>query len=393
MNRTPFLGRLSVRLTLAFLLASVMGVALVAVLAYRSTSSDLSALIGRLEEMDRMMGGAMGRGMGGMMGVGGSTWAQVTNDFLNNLWRDLWIAGLSGVALAILLGAVFTRQIVAPVGRVAAAARRVASGDLAQQVDVRGAGEVAELGDSFNYMVSTLKQDQELRHNMVADIAHELRTPLSVLRGNVEAMIDGVLPANTENLNSLHQETLLLSRLVDDLRTLSLAEAGQLSLECGPTDLKAVAAGVIDGFRTQAASGRVALELESPDGAPIAWVDSDRTAQVLRNLLANALHYTPEGGRITVRLIRGAEGVTVSVSDTGVGIPEKDLSHVFERFYRVDRSRTRSTGGSGLGLAIVKQLVEAQGGRVWAESVPGNGATFSFRVPGATTNDGASPVE
>ncbi len=382
MNRSPFFGRLSVRLTAAFLLASVMGVALVAVLAYRSTSGDLSVLVGRMQAMQQMMGGGM---MGGMMGLDGRTWAQVTGDYLGNLSRTLWIAGVSGVALAILLGAFFTRQIVAPVGKVAAAARKVAHGDLSQKVDVGGSGEVAELGNSFNLMVSKLKQDQELRHNMVADIAHELRTPLTVLRGNVEAMLDGVLPADAVNLNSLHQETMLLSRLVEDLRTLSLAEAGQLDFQPGAMDLKAMSAQVIEGFRTQAAYKHVAMTLEAPEALPLAWADADRTAQVLRNLLANALHYTPEGGNVTVRLAVGSGGVEVSVIDTGVGIPEGDLPHVFDRFYRVDRSRARSTGGSGLGLAIVKQLVEAQGGRVRAESTYGKGSAFTFTVPVASS--------
>ncbi len=365
--------RLSIRLTAAFLLAAVMGVALVAVLVNNSTSSDFNAFTRQMESMWQMMGGDM---MGGMF-----PFAQAAADFTNNLEQTLWIAGLSGAALAILLGYLFTRQIVAPLDRVTAAARRVAQGDLTQRVETSGSGELAELGKSFNQMAATLSRDQRLRQNMVADIAHELRTPLSILQGNVEAMLDGVMEANTENLNSLHQETKLLSRLIDDLRTLSLAEAGQLRFYPEATDMKEVSSQVIDGFQTQFATKNLKVGLEAAEDLPPAWVDSDRTAQVIRNLMSNAFNYTPEGGSITLRLTPGSEGITVSVIDTGSGIPADDLPHVFSRLYRVDRSRTRSTGGSGLGLAIVKQLVEAQGGSVWVESQPGQGATFSFLAP------------
>ena len=366
-----FFSRLSTRLTLAFIIAAVSGVVLVAILAYRSTSSDFTVFLHNMEEMNKMMGGMMG----------GQTFTEAGMDFLNNLRQTLWIAGIAGVVMAIFLGALFTRQIVSPLGKVTAAAKRVAQGALDQKVDIGGSGELNELGKSFNTMAATLAHDQEVRRSMVADIAHELRTPLTILQGNLEAMLDGLLPPDAENLASLHQETLLLTRLVDDLRTLSLAEAGHLEFKPKPTGLKELSAQVIDNFRPQFSVKNIAVALESPDNLPEAWVDPERIAQVLRNLLSNAMHYTPEGGSIRVLLNSAADGITVSVVDTGIGIPPDDLPHVFDRFYRVDRSRTRSTGGSGLGLAIVKQLVEAQGGKVWAESIFGKGSTFSFQVP------------
>ena len=376
MFRVSVFNRLSIRLTAAFLLAAISGVALVAVLTYYSASSDFSDFLRHVEAMESMMGRGM---MSGMMG--GQTFAQAQKDFQDNLGRTLWVAGISGTALAIFLGYLFTRQIVAPLSKVTAAARRVAEGDLEQRVDIHGAGEPAELGESFNLMAATLSHDRELRRNMVADIAHELRTPLSILQGNIEAMLDGVMAANTDNLTSIHQETMLLARLVDDLRTLSLAEGGQLRFQPEDTDLRSLSLQVIDGFQTQLASKNISVALEAPHDLPQAWVDPDRTAQVMRNLLSNAFRYTPEDGNITIRLTAGNDGITVAVTDTGAGIPPEDLPHVFDRFYRVDRSRTRSTGGSGLGLAIVKQLVEAQDGRVWADSTEGKGSTFAFRVP------------
>ncbi len=371
MSRESIFNRLSVRLTAAFLLAAILGVALVALLAYRSTSSDFSNFVNSM-----VASGCMSSG--GMMG---NIVVQAQGEFLDNLGRTLWIAGILGLVLAIVLGGLFTRQIVAPLGKVAAAARRMSQGDLRQRVDIGGTSELAELGESFNTMAEALGHDQELRHNMVADIAHELRTPLAIVRGNVEAMLDGVLATDAENLTSLHQETMLLTRLVEDLRTLSLAEEGQLKFQPEATDLAALARQVVDGFQTQFTAKSISVALESPERLLLAWADPDRTAQVMRNLLNNALNYTPEGGGITIKLTSDRESVIVSVVDTGAGIPPEDLPHIFDRFYRVDRSRTRSTGGSGLGLAIVKQLVEAQGGRVWVDSVMGKGSTFSFGLP------------
>lgn len=373
--------RLSVRLAAAFLLAAMLGIGLVAILTYQNTSSDFNTFLTHVEAMEGAMGGGMMEG--GMMGgeMMGGPFAQAQRDFLDGLGQTLIIAGAAGVLLAIILSGLFTRQIVRPLDKVASAARRVAGGDLSQRVEIQGSSELAELGRSFNTMAATLHRDRELRQKMVTDIAHELRTPLSILQGNVEAMIDGVMTADTKNLNSLHQETVHLARLVEDLRTLSLAESGQLRFQPVATDLKKLSAEVIERFRTQFAQKKVAISLEAPDDLPPALADPDRTAQVLRNLLSNALQYTPEAGTVLVKLSPERKGITVSVRDTGAGISPEHLPHVFDRFYRVDRSRARSTGGSGLGLAIARQLTEAQDGQVWADSEPGKGSTFFCHLP------------
>jgi len=365
MFKTSIINRLSIKLTAAFLLAAVLGVALVAILAYNSTTSNFDTFLGHMAGM-------------GMMG---NVVVEAQGEFLNNLGQTLWLAGFLGVVLAIVLSLIFTRQIVSPLSKITSAAQQVKQGDLSQRVGISGSSELADLGESFNKMVEKLSYDQELRHNMVADIAHELRTPLSIVQGNVEAMLDGVLPVDTENLTSLHQETMLLSRLVEDLRTLSLAETGQLRYHPEDIDLKDLAQSVVDGFKTQFATKNIKVNLEASKDLPSVWADQDRTAQIVRNLLSNAFYYTPEGSSINVRLTSTSEGVTVSITDTGTGIPSEDIAHIFDRFYRVDRSRTRKTGGSGLGLAIVKQLVEAQGGQVWVDSAMGKGSTFSFSLP------------
>ena len=373
MFRSKFFDRLSVRLTSGFLLAAIVGVTLVAVLAYRATANDFSTFLNHVETMERMMGGRMG----GMMG----TTALEARDFMDSLGRTLWIAAVLGIIAALVLSSFFTRQIVAPLGKVALAARRIARGDLNQRLDIRGSSEITELGASFNRMAETLRHDRNLRQNMVADIAHELRTPLSILQGNVEAMLDGVLPNHTQNLNSLHEETLLLARLIEDLRTLSLAETGALKFRPQDNSFKDLARKVIGEFQTQFAAKNITVAPIFPSDLPPVRADAERTAQVIRNLLSNALQYTPEGGKVSVQLSGGHDGITLSVTDNGSGIPAEDLGHVYERFYRVDRSRSRDTGGSGLGLAIVKQLVEAQGGHVRAESTAGKGSTFSFCLP------------
>ncbi|APV43814.1 two-component sensor histidine kinase [Dehalogenimonas formicexedens] len=371
-----FFNRLSVRLILGFLLSSVLGMGLVAILAYNATSGSFHDFV---ITMQGMMGNGPG-GPGGMMGNGNLWGQQITVNFLSDFGRTLWMAGLLGVLLAIVLGGLFTRNIVAPVGKVAAAAKKVAGGDLSQKVRLKGSSELVELGESFNSMTHTLRRDQELRQNMVADVAHELRTPLSVLRANIEAMQDGVLETSPANLESLHQETVNLGRLVEDLRTITLAESGQLKIHRQETDVSALAARVVEAMRTQFDSKSIELAVEAL--RPVeADVDSDRIEQVLRNLLANALHYSSSGGRVVVKVERNDSGAVISVADTGIGISAEDLPHIFDRFYRVDRSRARATGGSGLGLAIVKQLVEAHGGRVRVESALGKGSTFSFSLP------------
>lgn len=375
-----WLNRLSVRLTIAFLLASVLGVALVAVFTYNSTAREFNSFLAHLEGMS---------GMGGMMG---GPVTQAGLEFVRNLGRNLWLAGIMGALLALVLGGLFTRYIVAPLGEVSGAARSMAAGDFDRRVNVRGSSELVELGESFNYMAETLNRDRDLRQNMVADIAHELRTPLSILQANIEAMQDKVLETSPENLESLHQETVLLSRLIEDLRTLSLAESGQLKLQPEETDLEDLARKVAGSIKPQFASRNITLEVNVSGDVLKVMADRYRVEQVLRNLLNNALQYTPENGRVSVKVAKAGKMVETTVTDSGPGIPPDDLPHIFERFYRVDRSRTRRTGGSGLGLAIVKQLVEAQGGSVSVSSEVGRGSTFTFCLPVFQENPGFAPT-
>lgn len=306
--------------------------------------------------------------------------------FLSAVNRSTWMAGLLAAGVALILGSLLFLQIVAPVRRLTNAARGVAEGKLGQRIPVTSQDEIGQLSIAFNQMADALAQQQELRRNMVADIAHELRTPLSVIQGNLEAMLDGVLPASPEEIASLRDETALLSRLVADLRLLSLAEAGQLNLARVRTDLSDMLSRVVESVRPQAEAGQVEIVTDFAAGLPFPEIDADRIAQVVRNLIVNALQHTPAGGQVSVRAsllgkTMNNQEITIEVADTGSGIAAEDLPYVFDRFYRADKSRSRGSGGSGIGLAIVKQLVEAHGGSVRAESSPGKGAVFSFTLP------------
>lgn len=301
--------------------------------------------------------------------------------FLNSVNERLLLAvGIAGL-VAILLTWLLSRRILGPVEALTAAAGKMERGDLGQRVPVRSQDEIGKLAHAFNAMSDGLARQEQLRRNMVSDVAHELRTPLSNIRGYLEAMRDGIAKPDPTLISSLHDEAMLLTRLVDDLQELELAEAGQLRLvrhEIAPGEVieRAVKAA------TPAATEKgLTLHLDLPPDLPTVDADPERLSQVTRNLLNNAIAHTPKGGEISVSARSVGAEVEVTIRDTGIGIPPEHLPSIFERFYRVDGSRTRATGGAGLGLSIVKQLIEMHGGRVWAESAPGAGATFGFTLP------------
>ena len=303
--------------------------------------------------------------------------------FLDQVNRALLLAGVLAGALSILLGLGLSRGLTAPLAHLTAAARRIAGGDLSQRVPEMGSTEVAALGQAFNQMATDLEKAEELRRNLMADVSHELRTPLSVIQGNLRAILDEVYPLEQAEIATLYDETRLLSRLVDDLRELALAEAGQLRLERGPVAPTDVVNRATETARAQAAARGIVLQTDLPENLPLVNVDPQRIEQVLGNLLSNALAHTPSGGEIVVTARARASEVEVSVRDTGEGIPAEHLPYIFERFYRADRSRSRATGGTGLGLAIARQLVEAHGGRIEVESEVGRGTQFTFTLPAA----------
>ena len=318
--------------------------------------------------------------------VGFVLFAQQENDalaqqFFKGVNRGILLAALGAGALSLIVAAVLSRQLVAPVRRLTLAARGIAEGDLSQRVQESGGDEVGQLAVTFNQMAEKLETSEADRRQLLADIAHELRNPLSTIQGNLEGMLDGVLPLEPEQIATVHDQTLLLSRLIEDLRLLSLAQAGQLPLEKDYVDVTNLVEDVVDDFRPLAESRQVSLETDLANSLPRISVDRGRMSQVLANLVSNALRYVQDSGRIRVGAVSLNGFVEMSVSDNGAGISDEDLPHLFERFYRVDAARSRSAGGSGLGLAIAKELVEAHGGTIRVESTLGEGSRFSFSIP------------
>jgi signal transduction histidine kinase len=302
-------------------------------------------------------------------------------DFMTAVYRSVLLGALIAGAVAVVITLLVSRRIVKPVELLTAAARQMEKGDLTTRVNVKSGDEIGQLAHAFNAMADGLAKQEQLRRNMVSDVAHELRTPLTNLRGYLEAAKDGLVQPDEALVDNLHEEAMLLSRLVNDLQELALAEAGQLHLECQPVSVGDVAQAIVEVLSPHASTRDISLVVHVPDDLPMAQADPHRVRQVLRNLLNNALDFTPQGGQVTVTAQPDGQWLSIQVSDTGPGIAPEHLPYVFERFYRADPSRTRATGGAGLGLAIAKQLVEAHGGRMWVESTPGAGATFGFTLP------------
>ena len=303
-------------------------------------------------------------------------------EFIDAYTDSLKRIALAAVLGAVILGLVFSRLITGPMRRLTLSAKRIADGDFSQRVPQKTRDEVGQLSSAFNSMAEQLDKKEQSRRQLLADVAHELRTPLTIIQGNMEAWLDGVTTPTPEQIASVHDETLLLSRLVTDLRDLSLAEAGQLRLHAVPTNLADLTNAEIESIESRFQEQQISLHRDLPPDLPPVSIDSERIRQVLRNLLDNALRYTPAGGTIRVGATSTPPGwVTLCVSDTGSGIHPEDLPHIFDHFYKTDRSRHRGYGGSGIGLAIVRQLVEAHGGKVWVESQPGEGSSFFFTLP------------
>lgn len=322
-----------------------------------------------------------GQQVGTLLLINPQRYAPLQQSFLSAMNRSVLWAGLVAGAAALLVGTLLFVAIMRPLRRLRAAAGRVAAGDFSVRVPVTGRDELSTLAEAFNHMAAGLEQQQQLRQQMVADIAHELRTPISIVQGSLEAMLDGVLKPEPAELREVYAETRRLARLVEDLRMLSLADAGQLTLARGPVDLAETVERVVGRMTPLAEARQIILCAEVMGPAPLIEADADRLAQVLTNLIDNALRYTPSGGHVTVRLAQEDSKLKLIVADDGPGIPEEDLPFIFERFWRGDKSRSRHSGGSGIGLAIVKQLVELHGGAVEVASQVGKGSTFTVSLP------------
>ncbi len=304
--------------------------------------------------------------------------------------RSLLWAGLVAGGGGLILVTMMSNSALAPVRTLTGAARRLGRGDLSQRVSVQREDEVGELARTFNSMAEGMERAETQRRNLVADVAHELRSPLSNIQGTIEAMRDGLMDRGDTSLDMLHEQTLHLSHLVDDLGLLARAEAGDLRLDIRPDSIEEAARRSVDAFRARAEAKGVGLTVESAGDLPLALMDRQRTQQIIGNLIDNAIRHTPGAGRVSVQIGKTEAGaVSVAVRDTGEGIAEDDLPLIFERLHRVDPSRARATGGAGLGLTIARRLVEAQGGAISVDSEMGRGSTFTLELPAAIEVDGA----
>lgn len=330
-----------------------------------------------------MMNGGMGMGNGMRFGQNNNSMSQPYLDFRAGFNEALLYAALTAMVAAILISLFFSRQVIAPVQAISRATQRIANGRYDERVQVIGEDELSQLAARFNLMAEKLDHVEAMRRRLIGDVTHELRTPLTAIKGSMEGLMDGVLPANEGTFQQIHAEADRLNRLVDDLQELSRVEASAYQLVIQPLDVSALARTVTKRLAPHAESKRITLDFEHVPDLPRVLADEDRAMQILTNLTGNALHYTPEGGRVTLSAKRLNGEVQISVRDTGIGIPPEHLSHIFDRFYRVDKSRSRQAGGgSGIGLTIARALIEAHGGRIWVESA-GNekGSIFTFTLP------------
>lgn len=378
---------LAFRLFVSYLLVILIGALTL------SLTAEWSAPVA-FERHLRAMGEMMGRMMGPMHRMDLN--ADLYGRFRQALHEALAWSLLASAVGAALVSWVVARRVLAPLQHMRRATQRIAEGHYEERVPVPGSpdhpDELGELALHFNRMAERLAQTETLRRRLIGDVAHELRTPLTTIQGYLEGLMDGVLEPDQATYRLIYDEVRRLHRLVEDLQELSRVEEGAFRLQMRPEGVADLLAEAVQRWQAAYAEKGVRLAVEVPPHLPLVLADTERVQQVLNNLLANALRYTPAGGQVTLSAHRQGEMVAIAVRDTGIGIPAEHLPHLFERFYRGDPSRSRAHGGSGIGLTIARGLVEAHGGRIWAESDgPGKGSCFTFTLPIAPRGrDGAA---
>ena len=367
------------------LFISYLAVILVGVIVLATTAEFVvpSAFDRHLAAMSAMMSPMMGDSTTNLE-------LDLFNNFRAAVTEAMILAALASSVVAVLVSLLVSRQVVAPVQEMMLASQRISEGHYNERVQVPGdvskdeLDELSQLALRFNRMAASLEQTEVIRRQLIADVTHELRTPLTAVKGSMEGLIDGVLPADEATFQQIISEAERLQRLVNDLQELSRVEAGAYELNIHSYRVSDLLAAAEARLGRQFEEKDVSLEIALPNDLPQVLADEDRIGQVLLNLVGNALQYTPPGGKVQIRAKAQRDEVYITVSDSGMGIPAEHLPHLFSRFYRVDKSRSRAGGGSGIGLTIAKYLVEAQGGSIWAQSEgAGRGSTFTFSLPTA----------
>jgi signal transduction histidine kinase len=307
-------------------------------------------------------------------------------DMLNSLVLPFGTTVVFLSILTILIGLLLSRRLINPLAEVIAASKAVTTGNLGARVKVQGSDDLQMFSESFNQMAASLEKNDRDQRGLIADIAHELRTPLSIIQGKLEGIVDGIYPSDNAHIQPILDETRQLEHLITDLDMLAQAESNQLKFTFMAVNLEELGRSSVDFFEAEAREKKITIKLKAAKNTPLVLGDPQRISQVVNNLLGNAIRYIPDNGKVDVEIYPVSTGVELAVSDNGSGIPEDELPMIFNRFWRGDRSRARVTGGAGLGLAIARQFIEIQGGKISAENRPGGGLVVKFVLPVADKN-------
>ncbi len=389
--------KLSRKLFISHLLVVLIGLAVLAISTAYVAPTSFAQQMGFMGGAGS--GGVNGAGAGGAGAAGGGQRgmgmsderqteinAQIEASFRTAIDDALLRASIAAVVAAVVVTWLVSQQIVNPLRALVKLSQRIAGGHYQERLEATSHDELADLVHSFNQMAEALDHTETLRHELLADVTHELKTPLASIKGYMEGLQDGVIPANDETFHLIYHEAARLQRLVQDLQELSRVEAGEMPIHPQTIDPRSLVETAVERIRPQFVEKEIALTTQLPPSLPAIYADPDRVGQVLVNLLGNALQNTPGGGSVEVSLTPVGDQLQFSVRDSGIGIAPENLERIFQRFYRVDKSRARSSGGSGIGLTISRHLIEAHDGQLWAESDgPGTGSVFRFSLPTSKT--------
>jgi len=372
-------SRLAFKLFASYFLVIAIGMGAIWVATRFTSPQAYQRHLAMMEQNGGM--GMMGQGNGQRNGLGGGIMSPFYQGYQASFNESLIAAVVAATLVAMLASVIISRNIVAPIRSMTGASERIAEGHYDERVELGGSDELSQLAHRFNQMAEQLEQVEAMRRQLIGDVAHELRTPLTAIKGSAEGLMDGVLPASDETYQQIHNEAERLSRLVEDLQELSRVESRAVQLDIRAVDSASVVGTVVKRLQHQFDGKRVTLTTDL-SANPSFLADEGRAIQILTNLVGNALQHTPENGMVTISVMRDKNEAQFSIRDTGEGIDEEHLARIFDRFYRVDKSRSRTRGGSGIGLTIAKHLVESQGGKIWAESAGKNkGSVFTFTLP------------
>ena len=371
-----------IRLTALVFILLLLTIAILLILVNNQMNNHFSQY---LTNMSHMMGNAQ-NGMGmGMSGMHGSMHGPAESTYISAVHQSLLWVGLGMIGVSVIVSYFVVREIMRPLSTLTGAVQNIRTGNYGQTVSVERHDEVGVLTESFNKMSEELARNDKMRRQLFANIAHELRTPLAILQGNLEGMIDDIIPTDKKILLSMADETVRMGRLIQDLRDLSLAEIDELTLHKEPADINTMLERAVSMLQPLCEEKSLTVRQNLSRDLPSLVIDVDRINQVIYNLLNNAIRYIDQGCTITVSTMKVAvEGKTyaqVQVADTGKGIAPEDLNHIFQYFYRSEQSRNRKSGGSGIGLALAQQFIRSHGGNIWADSTVGKGTTFTFILP------------